>query len=128
MLKVIVGALAKNGSFGYAKGRLVCRAKPNVLFVRLALMSFFVCSCLALSSFRVACNATQIGEVPSGSSAFVRKFCQSADVLRVAAERQRFYTFADAIRTSMCKRRSKATTFAHRGAKGGAKRQLLHIG
>ena len=28
------GALAKNGSFGFAKGRLVCRAKPNVPFVR----------------------------------------------------------------------------------------------
>jgi len=26
-------ALAKNGSFGFAKGRLVCRAKPNVPFV-----------------------------------------------------------------------------------------------
>jgi hypothetical protein len=33
MLNVIVGALAKNGSFGFAKGRLVCRAKPNVPFV-----------------------------------------------------------------------------------------------
>ena len=39
-LKVIVllihnltRALAKNGSFGFAKGRLVCRAKPNVPFV-----------------------------------------------------------------------------------------------
>jgi hypothetical protein len=29
-------AVAKNGSFGFAKGRLVCRAKPNVPFVRLA--------------------------------------------------------------------------------------------
>jgi len=28
--------LAKNGSFGFAKGRLVCRAKPNVPFLRLA--------------------------------------------------------------------------------------------
>ena len=28
-------ALAKNGSFGFAKGRVVCRAKPNVPFVRL---------------------------------------------------------------------------------------------
>jgi hypothetical protein len=28
--------MAKNGSFGFAKGRLVCRAKPNVPFVRLA--------------------------------------------------------------------------------------------
>ncbi len=32
----IIGAVAKNGSFGFAKGRLVCRAKPNVPFVRLA--------------------------------------------------------------------------------------------
>ncbi len=28
--------LAKNGSFGFAMGRLVCRSKPNVPFVRLA--------------------------------------------------------------------------------------------
>jgi hypothetical protein len=26
----ILGALAKNGSFGFAKRWLVCRAKPNV--------------------------------------------------------------------------------------------------
>jgi hypothetical protein len=26
----------KNGSFGFAKGRLACWAKPNVPFVRLA--------------------------------------------------------------------------------------------
>jgi len=31
---MVIGALAKNGSFGFAKGRLVCRAKPNVPFVR----------------------------------------------------------------------------------------------
>jgi hypothetical protein len=30
------GVVAKNGSFGFAKGRLVCRAKPNVPFVRMA--------------------------------------------------------------------------------------------
>jgi hypothetical protein len=36
ILKIVVGALAKNGSFGFAKGGLVCRAKPNVPFVRLA--------------------------------------------------------------------------------------------
>ncbi len=29
-------ALAKNGSFGFAKAWIVCRAKPNVPFVRLA--------------------------------------------------------------------------------------------
>ena len=28
--------MGKFGSFGFAKGRLVCRAKPNVPFVRLA--------------------------------------------------------------------------------------------
>ena len=33
----------KNGSFGFAKGRLVCRAKPNVLFVRLAKIVFKKC-------------------------------------------------------------------------------------
>jgi hypothetical protein len=54
MLNVIVGALAKNGSFGFAKGRLVCRAKPNVPFVRLA---FFTCRFMvALSSVKLACN------------------------------------------------------------------------
>jgi hypothetical protein len=36
----LVGAVAKNGSFGFAKGRLVCRAKPNVPFVRLAKIEF----------------------------------------------------------------------------------------
>ena len=35
-MKVSLKALAKNGSFGFVKGRLVCRAKPNVPFVRLA--------------------------------------------------------------------------------------------
>jgi len=37
---MVFGALAKNGSFGFAKGRLVCRAKPNVPFVRLAKIVF----------------------------------------------------------------------------------------
>jgi hypothetical protein len=32
--------VAKNGSFGFAKGWLVCRAKPNVPFVRLAKIVF----------------------------------------------------------------------------------------
>jgi hypothetical protein len=36
-------ALAKNGSFGFAKGRLVCRAKPNVPLVRLAKIVFKKC-------------------------------------------------------------------------------------
>jgi len=35
-IQVVFGAVAKNGSFGFAKGRLVWRAKPNVPFVRLA--------------------------------------------------------------------------------------------
>ena len=30
----------QNGSFGFAKGRLVCQAKPNVPFVRLAKIVF----------------------------------------------------------------------------------------
>ena len=33
----------KSGSFGFAKGRLVCRAKPNVPFVRLAKIVFKKC-------------------------------------------------------------------------------------
>ena len=37
---MLVSALAKNGSFGFAKGRLVCRAKPNVPFVRQAKIVF----------------------------------------------------------------------------------------
>jgi len=36
--------LAKNGSFGFAKGRLVCWAKLNVLFVRLAKIVFKKCA------------------------------------------------------------------------------------
>jgi len=34
----------KNGSFGFAKGRLVCWAKPNVPFVRLAKIVFKKCA------------------------------------------------------------------------------------
>jgi hypothetical protein len=34
--EIVLRAVAENGSFGFAKGRLVCRAKPNVPFVRLA--------------------------------------------------------------------------------------------
>jgi hypothetical protein len=41
---MVFGALAKNGSFGFAKGRLVCRAKPNVPFVRLAKIVFKKCA------------------------------------------------------------------------------------
>jgi hypothetical protein len=40
---LFVCALAKNGSFGFAKGRLLCRAKPNVPFVRLAKIVFKKC-------------------------------------------------------------------------------------
>jgi hypothetical protein len=36
-------ALAKYGSFGFAKGWLVCRAKPNVPFVWLAKIVFIKC-------------------------------------------------------------------------------------
>jgi len=50
-LKVIVllihnltRALAKNGSFGFAKGRLMCREKPNVPFVRWAKIIFKKCA------------------------------------------------------------------------------------
>jgi hypothetical protein len=48
MLNVIVGALAKNGSFGFAKGRLVCRAKPNVPFMNEFLLFFGVRDSLRL--------------------------------------------------------------------------------
>jgi hypothetical protein len=41
---MVFGALAKNGSFGFAKDRLVCRAKPNVPFVRLAKIVFKKCA------------------------------------------------------------------------------------
>jgi hypothetical protein len=37
----VCGALAKNGSFGFAKRWLVCRAKPNVLFTHLILFLFY---------------------------------------------------------------------------------------
>ena len=41
---MVFGALAKNGSFGFAKRWLVCRAKPNVPFVRLAKIVFKKCA------------------------------------------------------------------------------------
>ena len=37
-------AWAKNGSFGFAKGWLMCRAKPNVPFVLLAKIVFKKCA------------------------------------------------------------------------------------
>ena len=42
-MKMSLKALAKNGYFGFAKGRLVCRAKPNVPFVQLAKIVFKKC-------------------------------------------------------------------------------------
>ena len=41
---MVLGALAKNGSFGFAKGRAVCRVKPNVPFVRLTEIVFKKCA------------------------------------------------------------------------------------
>jgi len=38
------GALAKNGSLGFAKHRLMCRERPNVPFVRLAKIVFKKCA------------------------------------------------------------------------------------
>ena len=43
-LCILISALAKNGSFGFAKGWLVCWAKPNVPFVRLAKIVFKKCA------------------------------------------------------------------------------------
>jgi hypothetical protein len=37
------GALAKNGSFGFAKGNFLCRAKPNVQDVRVLKIAFKKC-------------------------------------------------------------------------------------
>jgi hypothetical protein len=44
MLIVFTCALAKNGSFGFAKCRLVCRVKPNEPFVRLDKIVFKKCA------------------------------------------------------------------------------------
>ena len=41
---MVFGALAKNGSIGFAKGRLLFRAKSNVPFVRLAIIIFKKCA------------------------------------------------------------------------------------
>jgi len=43
-MEIFSCAMEKNGSFGFAKGRLVCRAKPNVPFVRLAKIVFKKCA------------------------------------------------------------------------------------
>jgi hypothetical protein len=40
ILILSIGALAKSGSFGFAKRWLVCRAKPNVPLVLLAKIVF----------------------------------------------------------------------------------------
>jgi len=40
----------KNGSFGFAKGRIVCRAKPNVPFCAVGFFVFCQPLFLALSS------------------------------------------------------------------------------
>jgi hypothetical protein len=53
----------KNGSFGFAKRWLLCRAKPNVPNVRLAFMLFVCLFMLALSSFRVAYNGEVLAQV-----------------------------------------------------------------
>ncbi len=51
-------ALAKNGSFGFAKGWLLCRAKPNVPFVRWHFSVYIGSLFPALSlSFRLAPNS-----------------------------------------------------------------------
>jgi hypothetical protein len=47
-------------SFGFVKGRLVCRAKPNVLKCA---AGFFCRLMVALSVFRVACNGLPLCEV-----------------------------------------------------------------
>jgi len=61
----MLGALAKNGSFGFAKGRLVCRAKPNVPFVRWHFSVYVGSLFLALSlSFRVTANVWRYEMLP----------------------------------------------------------------
>jgi hypothetical protein len=64
-LFISVGALAKNGSFGFAKGCLVYRAKPNVPFVRwqffllCRVVNLFIVLFLALHP--TVCSYTQVG-------------------------------------------------------------------
>ena len=62
------GALAKNGSFGFAKGRLVCRAKPNVPFVSGQILS--ACLSFVVRSNRLAPNEQVLPMV--GNFIFVR--------------------------------------------------------
>jgi hypothetical protein len=52
---LLSGALAKNGSFGYAKGGFACRAKPNVSFMRGLILSARLSS--AVRSNRLAPNS-----------------------------------------------------------------------
>ncbi len=51
---MVIGALAKNGSFGFAKGWPVCRAKPNVPFVRLAKIELKKCAVGKIKNTEVA--------------------------------------------------------------------------
>ncbi len=53
----------KNGSFGFAKGGLVCRAKPNVPFCAVGFLGHFsVVCCCSVGRHRVAANVLGIGE------------------------------------------------------------------
>jgi len=44
ILAIFFETIGTNGTFGFAKGRLVCRAKPNVPFVRLEKIVFKKCA------------------------------------------------------------------------------------
>ena len=58
---MVFGALARNGSFGFAKGGFVCRAKPNVPFVRWFFPYYLFCFYAAkipLSFCRLFCLFT----------------------------------------------------------------------
>ncbi|QLH47433.1 MAG: hypothetical protein HWD58_18490 [Bacteroidota bacterium] len=57
----VVKSVGKNGSFGFAKGRLVCREKPNVPFVRLAKIVLKKCGLAKIKHEALGCR---VGKSP----------------------------------------------------------------
>jgi hypothetical protein len=51
-----MGAVAKSGSFGFAKRWVVCRAKPNLPLVRLAKIVFEKCGSAKKSDVKFICR------------------------------------------------------------------------
>jgi hypothetical protein len=68
-------ALAKNGSLGFARGRLVCGVKPNVLFVLLANIVFKKCEVEKTKKYRIVGFCLGCSDGSFFQSLYVYFFC-----------------------------------------------------